>query len=198
MRKRLVSMILALVMCIGPTTLGIAVEDKETNDNNTIIKYNGITSEMIDNKIYINGKLEATIVETVKEAPMNTILRTGWTYTNTCPFGNSTEYTKFIKVKEKNIQLEKDLITYTAAVLGVIIGYCYPDPNVGAAVTVAGTILSNVPGSQYGNLKTLYFKEYIYGHSTLSSIYRMNKLLYYYDSAYTAYVTMDIYYSWWG
>ena len=203
MLKKITSFLLALSLMIAifPTyALDSIYQDEfnKVNENRVIMQYNGVTAEKIDNKIYIDGTLIATIFETTENNPTNIEPRTGWTYSNTCPYGNMSEYTKYIDRKEKNIQLEKDIASIGVTALSLVIGLCYPDKAVGAAVTVAGAIIANIPGAQYGKLKTLYFVEYIYGHQVLSSIYRMNQLRYYYDAAYSEYATTDTYYSWWG
>lgn len=162
-----------------------------------------INCYIIGNKIYVNGIHEATIIENTFPNNLNNninenMLRTGWMYTETCPFGTASDYTNYIDTKTRNIYLEREIATYTSIVLGAIISSVYSSIPQGIAIGIAGKILSNLPGSNYGNLKTLYFKEDIYAHKSVGSIYRKNVLNFYFDSNFTEYATSQVMYSWWG
>lgn len=102
------------------------------------------------------------------------------------------------QTRYKNIKFERDIFTYTSIALAAIISNFFGGITRGIAIGIAANIISNLPGSQYGELKTLYFIEEIYGHKTLHSIYRMNRLNFYFDSNYTDYGTTQVLYSWWG
>lgn len=210
-KHKMIALLLALIITFGSATATFATSENNIQNlsqeyiNKEEIKDDELPRiEKVGNKIYVDGVHEATVYElspiintldnTTADADM---LRGGWHYTDNCPYGSRSDYTKYITTRNKNIQFERSLASQTLAVLGGIIARGLNVP-MGIALNLASNILSQIPGSQYGNLKTLYFKETIYAHKTLPGIYRMNNLSFYFDPNYSDYATSVIKYSWWG
>ena len=153
--------------------------------------------ERIGNVIYLNGVKEATISDTIDINNSETVMpRTGWVSTDTCPMGTASEYTKLSSTKERNIELEKRIGSYTERALSLIIAVLYPPATV--ALAAATLIIDVVKDSVYADYTTMYFREKYYKHNTLGQFYRRVVVDYYKDADYTEYGCSESYYQWWG
>ena len=177
----------------------VTIDECTIDDDNIYIRALSGTdvAERIGNVIYLNGVKEATISDTIDINNSETVMpRTGWVSTDTCPMGTASEYTKLSSTKERNIELEKRIGSYTERALSLIIAVLYPPATV--ALAAATLIIDVVKDSVYADYTTMYFREKYYKHNTLGQFYRRVVVDYYKDADYTEYGCSESYYQWWG
>lgn len=157
--------------------------------------------ERIGNEIFMNGAKVAT-VETVG---LSDVIepRTGWVYTDTCPLGTASDYTKYIKDVSRNIAFEERVAYYTAkALVGIVaVALGFLNPVVGVFAEVGEAIYNDANRDpDFGDSTRAYCTETIYGHYQLSGYDRMNEFVFYKDADHTQKVTDGeaTAYSWWG
>ena len=98
------------------------IDECTIDDDNIYIRALSGTdvAERIGNVIYLNGVKEATISDTIDINNSETVMpRTGWVSTDTCPMGTASEYTKLSSTKDRNIELEKRIGSYTERALSI-------------------------------------------------------------------------------
>ncbi|WP_251446169.1 hypothetical protein [Vermiculatibacterium agrestimuris] len=225
MKKRLVSILLTVAMCMGLAVPAVAVEirPEAQKENVTItecdilgktavmeqhivdreIDYVKITcgteiAERIGNEIFLNGEKVATIVELEERNidAQNIEPRTGWLDVENCPYGTKSEYNKLYSSQYRNLALEKKISELTVEGLSyILMTYC---GVAGVCLRIAQEIISVAVDSKYEEYKTLYLYERIYSHKTLGQFYRMVDLDYYFDKNYTEFACNDYFYRVWA
>lgn len=178
--------------------------DVEYRLENGEVTYAKITAgenvtERIGNIIYLNGVKMATIHEEPANYEDETVQPcTGWMKQDKCLYGTvPADYTKPISEKNRNIELENKIMSYTidALSLAITIAFGVSGDFLDLATDLLKNISTMANNAQY---KTLYFHEVIKGHKTLPSMWQQVKCKYYVDSAHKKFACNDTFYRAWG
>ena len=111
-----------------------------------------------------------------------------------CLYGTvPADYTKPISEKNRNIELENKIMSYTIDALSSAIAIVFGVS--GDFLDLLKSISTMANNAQY---KTLYFHEVIKGHKTLPSMWQQVKCKYYVDSAHKKFACNDTFYRAWG
>ena len=151
------------------------------------------------NIIYLNGVKMATIHEEPANYEDETVQPcTGWMKQDNCLYGTvPADYTKPISEKNRNIELENNIMSYTIDALSSAIAIVFGVSGdfLDLATDLLKSISTMANNAQY---KTLYFHEVIKGHKTLPSMWQQVKCKYYVDSAHKKFACNDTFYRAWG
>lgn len=217
MKKRLVSMILALALCMGLAVPGLATEDTENSqveqseayvkDGVLYLKVENVEYYRIGNEIFSGGEKLATVTYNTTSDVMPAGAH--WRYIDQCPHGTRYEYTKHMAAADRiiDIEFEKKLGDYTESVLSGIITLALakwiPEHKGELAGIFAGATVAFIEiNPKFSETKALYVKERVMGHETLSSFYRMNVFFLYLDKELTQPVggsdSLKILYQYWA
>ena len=123
---------------------------------------------------------------------------TGWMKQDNCLYGTvPADYTKPISEKNRNIELENNIMSYTIDALSSAIAIVFGVSGdfLDLATDLLKSISTMANNAQY---KTLYFHEVIKGHKTLPSMWQQVKCKYYVDSAHKKFACNDTFYRAWG
>lgn len=173
------------------------------------ISYIEVGSDIIEvrgNEVYLNGELIATIISGfIGEAPGMIEPRTGWVYTDSCPFGEASDYTRELDPKFHNITFEKAIMELgKEVILSVLIAAVdtfKTDPTgaslgVNVFLAVADDIYNWA--HDYPQRTQVYAIEHIYGHKNGMGYIHKNKFIFYSDRDCTDKISEAIAFSWWG
>lgn len=192
MKKRLVSILLTLTMCMGLAVPAFAADDPDKSgtdyDNTVMIPFEGKTIEIrnyriedahivyaeIDgdimfvqnNVVFLNDVKIATITISVDNNAIEP--RTGWIYSESCPAGTtSSAYNTLVQTRKRDITFEESIEKYSVgAILAALISVFPFASQVKAEEffrNVALTIAGMAAGDTiFGKSNHVYATEYIY------------------------------------
>ncbi len=222
MKKRLVSILLAVAMCMGLAVPAVAVEPQEDvwlvqvdgemvevrsydKDGIPYISVDGQEFYLVGNEIFCDEEKMATIGG---DSSSGIMPLTGWLHQENCPYGTRYEYNKHIESADKihDIKFEQAISLYGAkALLAAVTLACkLMTPNL--YDIFAKDFFDDIQKAlknttAFGDATALYAKERVFAHDTLGSIYRMNIFILYKDKALTSPVesnAVHTYYSVWA
>lgn len=158
-------------------------------------------AQYIDGDIYLDGKLVATATTTVVSAPENVDRRTGWLYSDSCPYGfEPSDFNIFVESRNHNITFYETVATISRdAIIAAILAICpFDDVAGGQAVfmDVAESIFEGIVG--YWMEPKVYAREDVYKMDILGNYMHKNAFNFYSDSAHSDWIGYALAYSSWA